>query len=301
MPSDSFTALIDMIPENFADPSADFHEVRATMAPFHDHPTGDDLRIEIRDIRGVRTGWYTYDHHAGDPCVALHYHGGAFVSCPLDVYHFYGELIALALDIPVVMPDYRLAPENPFPAAPEDCLAAYRGLLELGVEPDNIVVLGESCGGGLAVDALLQARDAGLPMPACFVSLTGWFDLNVTRASAGKDPFLTPEWMRNRGMDFTAGQLDLDDPRISVCNADLAGLPHLYLQVGQFDTVAPGALRLAERATLAGVDVSLESWPGMVQGWHGLANAQVPEALQAWENIKHFVDWKLRRSQSANR
>ena len=170
MASDSFNAIIDLIPNNFADPNADFHEVRKTMAPFHNHPTGSDLNIEIKDVGGVRAGWYRYDHHAQEPCVALHFHGGAYVSCPLDVYHFYGEIIARELDIPVVMPDYRLAPEHPYPAAPTDCLDAYRGLLESGVAPDKIVVLGESCGGGLAVDALLQARNEGLPMPACFTS-----------------------------------------------------------------------------------------------------------------------------------
>lgn len=296
MPSDSFKAIVDLIPEDFADPKADFQAVRKTMAPFHDNPTDDDLHIEIKDVGGVRTGWYGFDHHAEDPCIALHYHGGAYVSCPLDVYHFYGELISKALDMRVVMPDYRLAPEHPYPAAPIDCLNAYRGLLEQGISPEKIVVLGESCGGGLAVGALLQARDEDLPMPACFVSLTGWFDLNVTNASTGKDPFLTPEWVRNRGLDFTAGQLELDDPRVSVCNAELQGLPHLYLQVGQYDTMAEGALRLAERATLAGVQVSMESWPAMIQGWQGLVNADVPEAKEAWLQIKRFVDGKLQRA-----
>jgi acetyl esterase/lipase len=296
MASDSFKAILDFIPEGFADPDADYRQVRETMAPFHNHPTGNDLRIDIRDVGGVRSGWYGFDRDADNPCIALHYHGGAYVSCPLDVYHFYGELIARALGMRVVMPDYRLAPEHPFPAAPTDCLAAYRGLLEEGVSPASIVVLGESCGGGLALDALLQARDEGLPMPACFVSLTGWFDLNVTTEPPGRDPFLTPQWVRNRGREFTAGRVDLDDQRVSVCNAQLEGLPHLYLQVGQFDTMAPGALKLAERATLAGVDVTMESWPEMPQGWHGLVTSGVPEAEEAWTRIKRFVDWKLQPS-----
>ncbi len=295
MASDSFKAIIDLIPENFADPKADFRAVRNAMAPIHNHPTGDDLRIDVREVGGVRAGWYEYDRHAGEPCLALHYHGGAYVSCPLDVYHFYGEIIARALDMRVVMPDYRLAPEHPYPAAPMDCLDAYRGLLESGVPPERMVVLGESCGGGLALGALIQARDEGLPMPACFVSLTGWFDLNVKTTPPGRDPFLTPEWVRNRGLDFTAGKIELDDSRVSVCNANLEGLPHLFLQVGQYDTMAQGALRLAERATLAGVRVTMESWPEMIQGWQGLVNAKIPEAEEVWDQIKCFVDWKLQR------
>lgn len=295
MASDSFKSLLELIPDGFADPEADFQQVRDTMAPFHNHPTGDDLRIDIRDIGGVRSGWHTLDRDAGDNCIALHYHGGAYVSCPLDVYHFYGELIARALAMPVVIPDYRLAPEHPFPAAPDDCLAAYRGLLEIGVPADRIVVLGESCGGGLALDALVQARDQGLPMPACFVSLTGWFDLDVTAPPPGRDPFLTPQWVRNRGLDFTAGNIGLDDGRVSVCNAQLQGLPPLYLQVGQCDTMARGALKLAERAALAGVEVTMESWPEMIQGWHGLVTSGVPEAERAWARIRQFVDRKLQR------
>ncbi|MEM1110508.1 MAG: alpha/beta hydrolase fold domain-containing protein [Pseudomonadota bacterium] len=298
MASDAFNTIIDLVPADFADPAADYRQVRATMAPYHDHPTSDDLRIEIQDVGGVRAGHYRYDHQGDDPCVALHYHGGAYVSCPLDVYHFYGEIIAKALDIPVVMPDYRLAPEHPFPAAPTDCLNAYRGLLQSGTAPEKIVVLGESCGGGLAIDTLVQAKVEGLPMPACFVSLTGWFDLNPPAAPQGRDPFLTPEWVRHRGLEFTAGQIPLDDPRVSVCHANLQGLPHLYLQVAQHDTMAPGALQLAARASLAGVNVTLESWPEMIQGWQGLVNSGVPEAAEAWRQIKHFVDWKLRRFDS---
>lgn len=290
MTSEAFRALLNSVPEDFADPAADYLQVRSTMAPFHNHPTSPDLRIDIREVGGVRCGWYQFDGDADRTGIALHYHGGAYVSCPLDVYHFYAEIIAVALGMPVVMPDYRLAPEHPFPAAPRDCVAAYRGLLELGVDPGRIVVLGESCGGGLGLGALLQARDEGFPMPACFVSLTGWFDLDVTSPPPGRDPFLTPQWVRNRGLDFTAGKIDLDDPRVSVCNAALEGLPHLYLQVGQCDTMAPGALKLAERATLAGVPVTMESWPGMIQGWHGLVTAGIPEAEQAWVAIRRFVE-----------
>ena len=298
MASDKFEAIIEQIPRDFADPEADYQAVRETMAPFHNHPLLTDLQVDTRDVGGVDCGWYWQKHNAEEPYIALHYHGGAFVSCPLDVYHFYGETIARELDLRVVMPDFRLAPENPYPAAPDDCFNAYRGLLEQGIRPENIVVLGESCGGGLGLGALLQARDQGLPMPACFISVTGWFDLSVTDAPPGRDPFLTPEWVQNRGREFTAGKVGLDDPRVSPCYAELSGLPHLYLQVGQFDTMAGSALRLAQRATLAGVQVTMESWPEMIQGWHGLVNAGVPEAKSAWSDIKRFVDWKLQRTEA---
>ncbi len=290
MVSQELQSVIDNTPVDFASPEADFDAVRKTMAPFHGHPLGADVIYIERDFGGVRCGTYTLAGAADSGKTMLHLHGGALVSCPLDVYHFYAEFILRQVGHDVVTPDYRLAPEHPFPAAIEDCLAAYRGLLDSGVAAGDIVVIGESCGGGLGINALLLARDSGLPMPAGFVSLTGWFDLSVSDAPVGTEPFLCPAWVRNRGAEFTGGKLALDDPRVSPCYANLAGMPHLYLQVGQFDTMAPSALRLASNATLAGVQVTLESWPGMIQGWHGLLGTGAPEAAAAWARIGAFIN-----------
>lgn len=160
----------------------------------------------------------------------------------------------------------------------------------MGVSASSIALLGESCGGSLALGLLLRLRDEGVALPACFVSLTGWFDLSVSGAVvAGRDPFLTPEWVRNRGRDYLAGRLALDDPRVSGAFADLQGLPPMYLQIGQFDTVREGALTLAARALRAGVPVTVESWPGMIQGWHALVTAGVPEAVAAWAAIRRYI------------
>ena len=188
------------------------------------------------------------------------------------------------------MPDYRLAPEHPYPAAADDCFHAYCGLLEQGTLPSTIALMGESCGGSLAMGLLLRLREEGLPMPACFVSLTGWFDLSVSGLQVpGRDPFLTPEWVRNRGRDYLAGALPLDHPNVSAAYADLHDLPPMYLQIGQFDTMREGAIALGANALRAGVEVTVESWPGMIQGWHGLVTAGVPEATQAWSSIRHYI------------
>jgi acetyl esterase/lipase len=286
-------AIVAAVPAGFADPRADWRAVRSTMAPFHAQPCSAELEVEIHDCGGVGTGFHQLRGAQDDGCVALHCHGGAFVSCPLSVYHFYGEMIARALGLTVAMPDYRLAPEHLFPAAHEDCFNCYRGLLQSGIDPERICVLGESCGGSLALGALLRARDEGLPMPACFVSVTGWFDLSVPGSPRGRDPFLTPEWVRNRAREYTGGALDLSDPRLSPARADLRGLAPLYLQVAEHDTMGEGALALGCAAARAGVEVTLESWPGLIHGWHGLANAGVPEAQSAWAAIRHFVDARL--------
>ena len=295
VPGGLLDQIIASVPPDFADPAADWRAVRRMMAPFHGQVCGQDLEVEIRAYGGIPTGYHRIRGMPDDGCIALHCHGGAFVSCPLADYHFYGEMIARALDMPVVMPDYRLAPEHRYPAAHDDCLACYRGLLETGVDAARICVLGESCGGSLALGSLLRARDCGLPMPGCFISVTGWFDLSVPGKPHGIDPFLTPEWVRNRANDYTGASIPLTDPYLSPAHADLRGLPPLYLQVAEFDTMADGTLLLASAALHAGVDVTMESWPGMIHGWHGLANVGVPEAASAWRAIRRFVDLKLQR------
>ena len=292
--SKEFQAIIAAIPPDFAAPEADYQDVRAMFAAFHGHPVSADFTVDTAEYGGVRCGQYALENTA-TTTVAFHCHGGALVSCPLDEYHFYAEIIARHTACSVVMPDYRLAPEHPYPAAHEDCYAAYCGLVESGVKPSEIVLIGESCGGALAVALMLQLRDRQQPLPSCFISLTGWFDLSVAGPPApGHDPFLTPQWVRNRGLDYTAGKLELDNPLISPAYADLRGLPPMYLQVGEFDTVREGAIALGASALRSGVQATLESWPGMVQGWHGLVNAGVPEAAAAWAAINKYLEQQQR-------
>jgi acetyl esterase/lipase len=201
-------------------------------------------------------------------------------------------MLAEQLQARVVLPDYRLAPEHRYPAAQDDCLAAYRGVLASGVDPSTLVVSGDSCGGLLALDALISARDEGLAMPACFVSISGWFDLSVARPKPvdGPDPFLSADWVRNRGRDYAGAVVALDDPRVSPAYADLAGLPLLYLPVAQFDTLYAGVVTLAERAMASAVPVVVESWAGMVHGWQGLATAGVPEAAAAFARTREVIE-----------
>jgi monoterpene epsilon-lactone hydrolase len=282
--------MLALVPPDFADPGADYVAVRAMMAPFHGHPVPDEVAVHETVLGGVRAAWYDDSRVPRGGRVAFHCHGGGLVSCPLDDYHFYGAMLAEHLGLRVVMPDYRLAPEHPFPAAHDDCLAAYRGLLEGGQDPAALMVMGDSCGGGLALSMLVAARDEGLAMPAGYVSISGWFDLSVAQpAGDDPDPFLTAGWVRNRGLDYTAGRVPLTDPLVSPAFADLAGLPPLYLPVAQFDTVREGTVTLAASALRAGVAVTLESWPGCVHGWQGLVSLGVPEAVAAFERIRTFV------------
>jgi epsilon-lactone hydrolase len=291
MPSRELAEMLAHVPSDFADPEADFGGVRAMMAPFHGHPVPAHVATEEILSGSVRVGWCEDTTQPASDRVAFHCHGGGLVSCPLDDYWFYGAMLAEQLGLRVALPDYLLAPEHPYPAAHQDCLAAYRGLFDRGVDPARLIVMGDSCGGGLALSTLLAARDDGLPMPAGFVSISGWFDLSVRQpAHDGPDPFLTAEWVRNRGREYTAGKIALDDPRVSPAYAELGGLPPLYLPVGQFDTLREGTISLGVAAMRAGVSVTLESWPGMVHGWQGLVSVGVPEAVAAFARMRAFID-----------
>jgi acetyl esterase/lipase len=290
MPSDALTQILSYIPTDFADPEADYNAVRAMMAPAHGHPVPDGVTVTDVMLGGVRSAWLDLAGSEADR-VAFHCHGGALVSCPLDDYLFYGALVAQQLGMRVVMPDYRLAPEDPYPAAHDDCFDAYRGLLETGVDPERLCVMGDSCGGGLALSTMVRARDEGLPLPGCFVSVSGWFDLTEAGLQQTEgDPFLTPGWVRNRGLEYTAGRVELDDPRVSPARADLSGLPPMYLPLAEHDTVGPGAVALAGAAARQGVEVVLESFPGAVHGWQGLVTSGVPEAVNAWQRTLAFID-----------
>ena len=294
MPSRQLTEILALVPPDFADPEADYRAVRAMLAPFHGHPVPPHVRVTETELGGVRCAWYEDTRQSRPDRVVYHCHGGGLVSCPLDDYHFYGAMLAEQLEARVVMADYRLAPEHPFPAAHRDCAAAYGGLVAegVGVDPSHLVVSGDSCGGLLGLAAVLTARDEGLALPACFVSISGWFDLAVAAENPEpvRDPFLTAAWVRNRGRDYAAGQLALDDRRLSPAKADLAGLPPLYLPVGQYDTLRQGTETLARSASRAGVAVTAESWPGMVHGWQGLVSAGVPEAAAAFARLRDYLD-----------
>jgi monoterpene epsilon-lactone hydrolase len=297
VPSRQLTEILALVPRDFADPDADYRDVRAMMAPFHGHPVPAHVRVTEAELGGVRCAWYEDARRPGRPRrerVVFHCHGGGLVSSPLDDYHFYGAMLAEQLEARVVMADYRLAPEHVFPVAHRDCSAAYSALLRSGADPAHLVVSGDSCGGLLGLGALLDARDEGLAPAACFVSVSGWFDVSVPDPVEDQgrhtDPFLTAAWVRNRGREYAAGRVVLDDPRLSPVHADLAGLPPLYLPAGQHDTLRKGTEALARAAMDAGVAVTAESWPGMVHGWQGLVTAGVPEALAAFARVRAYLD-----------
>ncbi|WP_431873718.1 alpha/beta hydrolase [Amycolatopsis sacchari] len=218
----------------------------------------------------------------------LYFHGGAWVvGSPATAQALTAGLVHRT-GMRAVSPDYRLAPEHPFPAAIDDALTAYRDLLDQGVPAERIIFAGDSAGGGLAVTTMLAARDAGLPLPAGAVAFSPALDATLSGESmttkAGVDPLFTRESLGQLLAHYVAGQ----DPRQPLLSpavyADLAGLPPLLVQVGSNEVLLDDSTRFVARAAAAGVDVILD------------VTADVPHVFQSSAGILDEADAALDRA-----
>lgn len=238
---------------------------------------------------GVPAVWVEPRGSSSGP-VVLYLHGGGYV---LGSSHAYREVTArLAADsgARLLVPDYRLAPEHPYPAALEDALAAHDWLLRQGVGPERLVVAGDSAGGGLGLQLLLALREGSAPLPAGAVLLSPWVDLAcAARSHVELAPYdyLSREVLRDWGRAY-AGSLPLEEARVSPLRARLHGLPPLFLQVGGVELLRDAVVELAERARAAGVEVTLDvcaelphvpSALGALHPEGRAAHARVAEAL----------------------
>ena len=226
----------------------------------------------------------------------LYLHGGAFVMGSPATHRELAAHISAAAAAGVFSLDYRLAPELPFPAALDDAKAAYRWMLGKGYPPARLVVGGDSSGAGLALQVLVSLRDEGAPLPAAgfFMSpVTDWVALDG-ESYAGKaavDPMLSKAQCRHTA-DLYAGGRGNDAPLLRPAEMDLAGLPPLWIQVGECEVLLSDAERLAARAAEDGLEVDFKQWPGM---WHVFQTAarHVPEGRESLEELAVFLREKL--------
>ena len=200
-------------------------------------------------------------------------------------------LLSAAAQARVLSAGYRLAPEHPFPAAVEDALTAYRWLIASGQPARQVVISGDSSGGGLALAALVALRDAGDPLPGAAVVISPWTDLDLggesMRSRAAADVMLTPDGAREAADWYLAGQ-DARHPHASPLYADLHGLPPVLIQAGDAEILRDDSVRFAAAAQAAGVDVTLEIWPEMPHVWHIFAGL-LPEADDAVQRIGRWL------------
>jgi len=228
-------------------------------------PLPGGVTVTAAALGGVPTAEITVDgvelRH-----VVLYFHGGVYVMGDASLAADLASQVGRRTRAKVISVDYRLAPEHPYPAAVDDALAAYEALLLSGTAPSDIIFAGESAGGGLAIATMVNARDHQLPQPAAAFVMSPYADLTLAGATLetkGKaDPLLSREALQARVADYTAGQ-DAALGLISPIFADLSGLPPLIIQAGTHEVLLDDALRLAQRAATADVEVTLDITPGV--------------------------------------
>lgn len=229
--------------------------------------------------------------------ILLYLHGGGFSFGSRNVYRDLTVRISAASGMPVLLPEYRLAPEHKFPAANEDCLAAYNWLLSAGYAPGDIAIGGDSAGGCLTLMTMISLRDAGKPMPGAAILLSTladaiYSDGETIKTKAGIDPFfLKPEEM-DAHMDRYIGEQNKKSPLLSPVRAELTHLPPMLIHVGSDEVLLSDSTRLAERAKKAGVDVTLKVWKHMFHVFQSFAII-VPEARESIQEIGDFLKKKL--------
>ncbi len=253
-------------------------------------PMAEGMQTSPEDAFGVPSEWIDAKCTRSESAF-LYLHGGGYFIGSCQSHRGFVSHIAKASSCRTLLPEYRLAPEHPFPAGLLDARAAFRFLLAQGYSPNRIIVGGESSGGGLTLALLQTLRDEGMPMPAGAVLLSPWTDLlgtgNSLRTRARQDP-----WLRPAGIPLLADRYrdgtPTDHPLVSPLYGDLSGFPPLLIHVGNDEILLDDSTRLASKATSAGVDVTLKIWKGMWHAFHAFY-PWVPEAGRAHREIGEWV------------
>jgi len=249
-------------------------------------------RVEKVDIDGLSAEWVrARGVPVGDARTILYFHGGGYIAGSCATHRDLAARISAAGGVRVLVVDYRLAPEHKYPAALEDGLRSYRWLRNGGVAAEQIVVGGDSAGGGLALETLIVLRDGGEELPKAAFLLSPWLspipdgESYETRAAA--DPFITKEFALACA-EALLGGTETDSRELVLFDRNLRGLPSLLVQVGEDEILLSDSVRLVENALAAGVDARLDVWKEM---WHVFQAFAVvlPEAKHAVASIGSFV------------
>jgi len=249
-----------------------------------------NTRVEKVTLGGMAAEWVSRNAPQDDK-VILYLHGGGYSICSPRTHRELAAYISGYSGAGVLVPDYRLAPEHPFPCALEDARAAYHWLLEKGLRSDRIAIAGDSAGGGLSLATALSLRDAGEPLPASIACISPWTDLALTGESlttrAARDPMLNMPSLERSAAGYV-GSADPRSPGISPLYADLSGLPPLLVHVGTDEMLYDDAIRLAKKAENDHVDVTLKVYDRLWHVFHLYARL-MPEARSALADFGAFM------------
>ena len=256
------------------------------------------VKVEATTVCGRYAEWLR-PKHAASGKVLLYLHGGAYLVGSCRTHRQLVSHIARAAGVNALVPEYRLAPEHPFPAAIDDAVGIYRTLLDDGYDAGDILIAGDSAGGGLTMATLLSLRHAALPMPAAVVLLSPFLDITASGESAttraAQDPWFDAKDVHIVADNYCGEGVDLRDPLVSPVFANVAGLPPTFIQVGDDEILLSDSTRLAENMQAAGLDVEIEVWPEM---WHvfQLFIGKMPESRRAIRRIGAYLQARMQPS-----
>jgi monoterpene epsilon-lactone hydrolase len=285
-----FTAMATRVAENPDMGLPAMREMFDSLSRRQAEPTG----VTYEEITvGGRPALWVRPAEADPRRIVLYAHGGGYIAHDMSTSRKLVGHLAKAAGAMALVPDYRVAPEHPYPAAIDDAIAAYRYLLSGGYEPARISFAGESAGGNLAAATIVTARELGLPLPAAYVGFSPWFDLLGERPSfdSGTDAFLLrPVSQLMAGLYL--GDEDPHQPRANPLLADLIGFPDSYVTAGADESLVDAVTAFAEKARAAGVDTTLEIAEGMQHAFQWMAG----RAPEADESITRVGEWIASRT-----
>ncbi len=276
------------------DPSLDVeHQRRQILRAARFVPPVRGVEISKHRIDGRDALWLTPPGGQADSAI-LYFHGGAYVFGSPRTHRNVAARLARRTGMPVLLPDYRLAPKSRCPAALADARLAWGHLLECGLAPERLVVAGDSAGGGLAI-ALAQSLTGEIEQPAALVAFSPWVDLTLSgetiRSLAANDPMLRPEYLEWAARTYLGGRFG-SDPVASPLFGDFSDFPPLLIQAAGREILLDDAIRLATAARATGTDVRLEIEPSLWHAWQLFAGL-VPEADQAIDRAARFIEARL--------
>ena len=252
-------------------------------------PFTDEIIRKQVNANNVPCEWFSY-RGAREDRIILYIHGGGHIMGSSNSHKFFTLKLAKSTNMKVLSINYRLAPEDPHPAALEDCVSVYKWLLSSGFQSKSIIIAGSSAGGYYTFMTLLKLRDSGILLPAGAIGLSPSTDMTITGESIKK----------NSSTDIILGDLGYIwwveshlagknpyDPTVSPLHADLKNLPPILLQVSTSEMLYDDSKRFYERAKKAGVKISIQTWDDTIHVFH---NTDLPESIGAMEKIKEFTE-----------
>ena len=296
MPSKEYQDILELLKSmpdtlglSFEERRSNFEEQASQL------PIAENVSCEPLSVDGIPAEWIVPDE-ASDQAVLLYLHGGGYCIGSINTHRGMVSHIAKAAKTRALLIDYRLAPEYPFPAAVEDSTATYKWLLSQGIVASDIIIAGDSAGGGLTVSTLVSLKEKGIPLPAAAMLISPWVDLAITGDSviskAEIDPMVTKEGL----IEMAEAYMDETDPRTPLASplyADLVDLPPMLIHVGTSEILLDDATRLVDHARKSGVDVTFNAVEGMCHVWH-FFSIMLPEALEAINEVAGFMREHLR-------